>query len=396
MEHYPRPALAKDLAEALRGRGLFSDAHNGLFLAAPRRTGKSTFLQQDLKPALEQQGIVVVYVDLWADPRRDPAALIADAIGRELRARLGLVARAARATGLDSIELPGGLRFDTSRIGQVDGATLVDALRALRETARAPIALIIDEAQHALVSEAGEAAMAALKSARDQLNAPGDVNLMLVMSGSDRDKLLRLVNSNGAPFFGSQIHKLAELGPEFVEFIARRIEVQRPGLTPVDRAALNEAFKLFGHRPQFFINAVGEALNPMADLSQRFELRIVEAARQRLADDEAQMEAEFLSLKPIQRAVLARLLELGPRFRPYDADALRHYETIVGKKVTPQMAQNSLESLRDRHPALVWKSARGEYSADDAMMHRWHEKLSKEGRWPPREPEEKLQTGPNT
>ena len=37
---------------------------------------------------------------------------------------------------------------------------------------------------------AGEAAMAALKSARDQLNRPGAVNLMLVMSGSDRDKLL--------------------------------------------------------------------------------------------------------------------------------------------------------------------------------------------------------------
>jgi hypothetical protein len=385
MEHYPRPALALDLAEALRGRGLFSDAHNGLFLAAPRRTGKSTFLQQDLKPALEEQGVVVVYVDLWADTRRDPAGLIADAIGRELRARLGLVAKAVRATGLDSIELPGGLRFDTSRIGQVDGATLVDALRALLQTTKAPVALIIDEAQHALVSEAGEAAMAALKSARDQLNAPGDVNLMLVMSGSDRDKLLRLVNTNGAPFYGSQIHRLSELGEDFVEFVARRIEQQRPALSPVDRAALNEAFRLFGHRPQFFINAVGEALNPLADTSQRFESRVAEAAHRRQADDEAQMESEFLSLKSIQRAVLARLLELGSRFRPYDADALRYYGNIVGKKISPQMAQNALESLRDRHPALVWKSARGEYSADDAMMYRWYEKRLKEGRWPPAE-----------
>jgi hypothetical protein len=44
---------------ALRGREkVFGDAHNGLFLAAPRRTGKSTFLQADLMPALEAAGAV--------------------------------------------------------------------------------------------------------------------------------------------------------------------------------------------------------------------------------------------------------------------------------------------------------------------------------------------------
>lgn len=85
----------------------------------------------------------------------------------------------------------------------MDGTTLVDALRALHAAAGKPVALIVDEAQHALTSVAGVAAMTALKSARDQLNQPGQVNLMLVMSGSDRDKLLRLVVSAAAPFYGS-------------------------------------------------------------------------------------------------------------------------------------------------------------------------------------------------
>ena len=70
MISYPRPALADELVTALQGRAGFSDAHNGLFLAAPRRTGKSTFLQGDLRPALEHAGIVVVYVDLWDDTAR--------------------------------------------------------------------------------------------------------------------------------------------------------------------------------------------------------------------------------------------------------------------------------------------------------------------------------------
>jgi len=68
------------------------------------------------------------------------------------------------------------------------------------EVAGKPVALIIDEAQHALTSESGENAMTALKSARDTLNGPDRVKLMLVMSGSYRDKLLRLVNTNGAAF----------------------------------------------------------------------------------------------------------------------------------------------------------------------------------------------------
>jgi hypothetical protein len=40
------------------------------------------------------------------------------------------------------------------------------------------------------------------------VGGPGQVNLMLVMSGSDRDKLLRLVNTCGAPVYGSQITRM--------------------------------------------------------------------------------------------------------------------------------------------------------------------------------------------
>ena len=383
MIHYPRTPLADELVTALQGKAAFSDAQNGLFLAAPRRTGKSTFLQADLQPALERQGVVVVYVDLWADQRRDPGALVADAIGRALQPHLGRVARLAKASGLESVSIAGALKIDTSKIGRLDGATLPDALRALFEAAKAPVALIIDEAQHALTSEAGEAAMAALKSARDQLNRPGTVNLMLVMSGSDRDKLLRLVNTNGAPFYGSQIQRMPELGPDFIAHIVRLIETQRPDLKPVDAQALLAAFQSFGNRPQFFMEALGQALSPLAALTTRFEAAMAQAAGQRQADDEGQMESEYLGLKPLEQAVLWRLLAQGQRFRPYDAEALRFYRDKTGAAVSPQKVQNALEALRQRSPAIVWKSARGEYAVDDAAMHRWFEQRVAAGSWPP-------------
>ena len=380
---YPRSALARDLVAALQGKALLGDAHNGLFLAAPRRTGKSTFLQGDLAPALLAAGVEVVYVDLWADPRRDPGALIAEAIARALQPHLGLVARAAKKAGVKGVKLAGALDIDTSKIGQVDGLTLVEALRTLQQQAGRPVALIIDEAQHALTSEAGEAAMTALKSARDQLNQPGQVNLMLVMSGSDRDKLLRLVVSAGAPFYGSQIQPLPPLDTDFIAHVAALIEAQRPDLKPVDRAALQTAFAAFGHRPQFFTGALGAVLSPLAGISGRFEPALQQAALDGQRQDETQMESDYLGLKPSEQAVLWRMLDQGPRFRPYDAEALRFYRDKLGRPLSAQQAQRALEALRERTPALVWKSARGEYAVEDAAMHRWFQGRAAARAWPP-------------
>ena len=332
-----------------------------------------------------------VYVDLWADLRRDPAALIADAIARALAPQLGVVSRVARKAGLERVTVAGALKIDVSMIGKIDGVTLPDALRALHKAAKAPVALMVDEAQHALTSEAGEATLSALKSARDQLNRPGEVNLMLVMSGSDRDKLLRLVNNNGAPFYGSQITRMPPLAQDFIDHVTRLITAQRPELAPVDAAALLQAFERFGHRPQFFMEALGQALSPLSGLQGlRFEPALQDAAQQRQQADEAQMASEYLSLRPLEQSVLWRLLAQGGRFRPYDGEALRFYRGRVTKRITAQMAQRALESLRQRNPALVWKSARGEYAVDDAAMHRWFEQRVREGRWPPVDPQGQL------
>lgn len=383
MFSFRRPGLADELVRAISGRAAFTDAPNGLFLAAPRRTGKSTFLQNDLSPALEREGVVVVYVDLWADQLRDPADLIAEAVARSLAAQEGAVMKKVRQTGLRSLTLR-GLTIDVDRIGKPDGATLADALRTLHEAARKPVALIVDEAQQALGSKAGEAAMAALKSARDQMNKRGQVNLMLVMSGSDRDKLLRLLNANAAPFFGSEIKRMPPLGRDFIDHVAALIAGQRRDLLPVDAVLLERAFEAFGHRPQFFMEALGQALSPLATLDgKRFEQAVMDAAEERQRDEEARMESEYLALRPIEQAVLWRMLEQGPQFRPYDADALRFYSEQTGEKVTAQMAQYALESLRDRSPPIVWKSARGEYAVDDAAMHRWFADRVQMTRWPP-------------
>lgn len=177
------------------------------------------------------------------------------------------------------------------------------------------------------------------------------------------------------------------LGPDFIAHVATLVEAQRPALRPVDQALLQQAFEGFGFRPQFFMAALGQVLSPLAGLEGRFEPALLAAARQQQAQDEAQMEADFLSLRPTEQALLWRLLEQGPRFRPYDADALRFYRERAQRPVSVAQAQKALEALRQRLPAMVWKSVRGEYALEDVAMHRWYAERAAAGRWPPAPPQ---------
>jgi hypothetical protein len=54
---YHRPDLAHDMATQLLSPGVLDQGlRSGLFLSGLRRTGKTTFLRQDLIPALENAG----------------------------------------------------------------------------------------------------------------------------------------------------------------------------------------------------------------------------------------------------------------------------------------------------------------------------------------------------
>lgn len=382
MIYFPRHQLAADMTDALRGKALFSDAPNGLFLAAPRRTGKTTFLRNDLMPTLKAQGVEVVYVDLWSDQKRDPAQLIQSAIQEAMAPHRSAIEKIATRLGISKVGLGQWVQVDATP--PADGAaSLPEALRLLIEAASKPVALVIDEAQQAVTTEAGNTLMAALKSARDQLNTPDHIQLMLVMSGSDRDKLLRLVNSHAAPFYGSQIQQMPLLGKPFITHITEQIERQQPALAPVDQGALHQAFEEYGFRPQLFMDALGQALNPLAMDDDRFEQRLLGLARDRQQAIERDMESEYLGLEPLHQAVLWRMLEMGPEFRPYNAESRSFYQSVTGKAVSAQQAQRALESLRRRTPPLAWKSSRGEYAVEDSAMITWYRALVEAGEWPP-------------
>lgn len=389
MLHYPRTELAKRLADELAGKTLLGgDAQNGVFLAAPRRTGKSTFLKEDLRPELERRGVHVIYMDFWSDVQRDPGEFLADAIARALEPHLGTLPRLARKAGISSITLK-GLQFDLARIGQPKGVPIPEALKAFQTAIKGPVALILDEAQETLSSAAGLVAMKALKSARDQMNTTDTVNLMLILSGSDRDKLMRLVHSKAAPFFGSSITPMPLLGSEFVRHLAGLIEREHPRLKPLDSEKFEEAFRRFGHRPQIFMDALKDAVSPFAGEKQRgtVERAVLAKAQEYGAARYQEMESSYLRLKPLEQAVLWRMLDQGEAFTPYSGASRAFYAKTVGRRqISIPQAQKAIEGLRNQEPPLVWKAANGSYAVEEPDVREWYRQCVKAGEWPPAQP----------
>ncbi len=366
---FRRPELAVDLANNLEGKGLI-DASSGLFLAAPRRTGKSTFLREEFVPEAEKRGWISIYVDLWADIARDPAVLIADALQSNIAKHESLFKKVLKSIGLSKVKVAGA-QFELENFGTSAGLTLSDALAILSDATGKSIVLIIDEAQHALTSKAGMHAMFAVKAARDRLNQrPGDTRLYIILTGSHRDKLAHLVLKKDQPFFGGQVTSFPTLGRGFTDAYVDWINPLLAADNVFNKDDMYAAFEHVGFRPEILKSLVAEVALEYRDAHNLGELVKGESEllRKRLWEE---FEREFVSLTAVQKAVFKVLITAAIDFTPFGEEAMKWYREGVESKValTPQTIQAALDALREKN--LIWKSARGTYALEDASWREW-------------------------
>ncbi len=371
-----RDQLAKALGQDLAGESLV-DYSSGMFLAAPRRTGKSTFLNNDFIPECVQRGWLPVYVDLWSDRDAAPAELISGAIGAALGSFEGALAKAAKKAGIDKISLLRTLSWDFTRPQLPEGTTLAQALAVLHQVSGQMVVVIIDEAQHALNSEDGLNAMFALKAARDHLNR-GDRpdGLRLVFTGSSRDKLANLVLKSKQPFFGASITPFPLLGREYVEFISDLWNRRLAASNQFKVEDLVYAFELVGRRPEMLNKLLAEVSVGLGEAGNLGEL-LRTGALNHQAGVWSDYESAWNDLSALQQAVLEVMAErtLGRQpFSPFTAQTLadvnRKLEQARAEiNASTTSVQKALDALRDKE--LVWKANRGEYALEDASMAEW-------------------------
>jgi hypothetical protein len=248
---FHRPELAQRLAQQILIVGAGSASSSGIFLAAPRRTGKSTFIREDLRPAFEAEGAIVVYADLWANPGADPGDIIVHAIRTTLATTDGALFRLAKSLALSKISIGGAMNFDLDRVGMGSDVSLTEALVALSDEARKMIVLVIDEAQHAITTYPGMLALHALKAARDELNSSQHHGLRVVCTGSNRDKLAMLRNGKDQAFFGAPLVNFPLLNRPFADWFCR--ESRLPFLLDPERVW--PLFMECGYRPELLAAA---------------------------------------------------------------------------------------------------------------------------------------------
>lgn len=372
---FHRPELAMRLTAMLLGDDPLSSAgHSGLFLSAPRRTGKSTFLRNDLIPAIEKKGAVAVYVDLWADRTRDPADLIAEALRDSLASHTNTVVAALR--GLSRIKkagakgevagLKGEIGFELETVGQPGGATLTKAFEALHRRTKKPILFIIDEAQHALSSPRGADTLFALKAARDALNlAVEKPQLAIVATGSDRAKIADMVMRKNQAFYGASTETFPPLGEAFVVHFAKNLLSHRLPVARIPRPhELLRAFQVLGSRPDDFRRAIRDGLiRPEKDLGEA----IIAAAHEQRDTIREELRKQLAVLKPLQRALLKRMVEEGDDRSPFSQESIAYYHKEVGDDTLSTSAvQKALDGLAGK--GFVWRSARGVYTLDDTIV----------------------------
>lgn len=371
-----REQLAKALGQDLAGESLV-DYSSGMFLAAPRRTGKSTFLNNDFIPECVQRGWLPVYVDLWSDRDAAPAELISGAIGAALGSFEGALAKAAKKAGIDKINLLRTLSWDFTRPQLPEGTTLAQALAVLHQVSGQMVVLIIDEAQHALNSEDGLNAMFALKAARDHLNR-GDRpdGLRLVFTGSSRDKLANLVLKSKQPFYGASITPFPLLGREYVEFITDLWNRRLAASNQFKVEDLVYAFELVGRRPEMLNKLLAEASVGLGEAGNLGEL-LRTGALNHQAGVWGDYESAWNDLSALQQAVLEVMAEctLGRQpFSPFTEQTLRDVNRKLEQaraevNASTTSVQKALDALRAKE--LVWKANRGEYALEDASMAEW-------------------------
>jgi hypothetical protein len=376
---YHRPELAQQMAQQLLNPGVLDEGlRSGLFLSGLRRTGKTTFLLNDLIPALEAAGALVIYVDLWSDTRTSPAVLVQEAVRKTLAdlqtPASALAAKLKRLSGLDVGALSFKFGFKLEKVGAENGTTLAQALTAVVDQVKVDVVLIVDEVQHAITSEEGNQLLLALKAARDAINTrpntPG--HFIFIGTGSHRALVSELTARRNQAFEGATSVPYPVLDSDYVAHLLKRLAKEKIKPLPSKDVAV-KSFRMLGNRPEEIRKALRllyQQLTPASDLDQL--LPVIAATLRSTAADVELMKVEQLGGLAI--AVFERIAGApGDAKGMFSTEGLAEYSKAVGREVRVEDVQRVINDLMAAN--IIMRRGHGLYGITDPFVQEiWREK----------------------
>lgn len=376
MDLFHRSDLAHQMAKQLLHPGALDQGlRSGLFLSGLRRTGKTTFLRQDLIPALEGMGAIVIYVDLWADTKADPATLVHVAIRTALedlqKPASSTLNRLARLKGLNIGAAGINFGFQLNDVGAAGGPTLADALTEVVDRAMADVVLIVDEVQQALAGDEGAQMLLAIKAARDAINprpgTPG--HFIFIGTGSHRAQVVGMTLQGKHAFAGATSVEYPTLEKDYVDYVLKAVSGDGAKVLPSLPVAFT-AFDTLGRRPEELIRALRQLQQVDPAEADRF-LPVIAATLKAAAADVELRKVEEMGV--LAGAIFDRIARAeGDASGLFAAEALLEYTDVVGREVAADQVQRIAEDLRNAN--IIMRTGHGKYAVTDPFVQSaWRE-----------------------
>lgn len=341
--HCPRPQLAQNILD--RYKLGFTPL---VVLFAPRKQGKTQFVNKDVIPMAKDQGYVsVITVDFWADPE-DPEACIIKAFSHafnQLPAKLqakamkikqvsGGVSLSKKGLGLDAKATGSAPLFETA----LDAVSIFEGLFGDRE--EGTVFLFLDEIQHLATKESYKPIASTL---RTFLNNKNDKWLHTIMTGSSQNGLQQMFKQTDAPFYGhGSIEQYQPLGSEFILHMMKCYKAITG--KELNKAQAVSAFRDLSGRPDKY-RALMERMvtNGIGDFTQSKELFPDIFEVESMSDWEDLSEDESLVLQVMALATIRKL-----PVNPYADLSKKYMSDRRAKPMSKSSIQNALDRLKKK------------------------------------------------
>lgn len=351
-----------ELAQSYLGL-LASQPGRPLALFAPRRIGKTWFLDQDLSPAARTQGWLPVYADLWLQ-REAPL----DAINHALEEALDDVTVPATKTGKaaktpvsrltvlgTSVDL--GAAPVRRKLPEAPELRFDSLITRLHAAAGRPLLLMLDEAQALAEGPKAQGLAGSLRAVLHKRRA----QVHAVLTGSSPDALTQLLASAGAPMYHfAQVLNFPVLGDEYLKALAAHFGRVHKGRKPL-LDDLRQLFARLGHKPALMRDVVkAMSAEGITEVERGFALY--------LADERhvAGWRALIDTLQPLERGLAAAVAQ---GLAPLGQETRELLGRLPGVGTPPTVGKVRAALERLRRLGLLTRS--GPPQVEDPFLAAW-------------------------
>ena len=330
-----RPALAQSYLSLLQ-----AEQGRPLALFAPRRVGKTFFLDHDLAPEAESAGLLPVYADLWLN-QSAPLDAINHALEEKLD-ELSVPHSRAGQLGKTPVKKVGALGFSLDLgeapalrdLPEAPALRLDTLIHRLSRVFNGQLLLLLDEVQTLADASNGTALIASLRAVLHKQRE----RVCAVFTGSSQEALALLVNTAGGPMYQfAQILNFPFLGDEYLDKLIAHFKKVHPG-KDIELEALRAVFQKMGYKPALMRDLI-KTMSAEGITDPAKGLRCFMRSDAHVAIWSALMNAT----SPYERGVLELIARGTPIF---SKEAILYLSAIPGQKPTLQKTRTAVDRLR--------------------------------------------------